>query len=327
MVNGSANNVTIDNQGSINGKVSGVKVEGGKVSTINNTGSIHGGSHYGIYLTPNASIDNFSNSGTITGTQVGIKLDSNSLIKTLNNASNGFINGIRVEGSGAVVQNLNNSGTISGSSGIKVDKYSTINTISNSGIIQSNSNGRVEGGILIRQYSRVDNIINNGLIQNQNSNKSGAIYLYAGHFNTLNNGKNGTIINKNGFGAIVLERVSGHASTGDLLDNKGTIISNTNGMVAIIEGKIKTINNEGTILANASAIDFGKGEIETILNNGVMQGGKNGVILNSVKTIENKGTILGQSGVGISIKGNVKDYIKLEGEKSLIAGGSVGIQN
>ncbi|EGO4877046.1 hypothetical protein ITY58_000676, partial [Campylobacter lari] len=49
MVNNKVSNVTIVNQGSINGKVSGIKSQG-TIDSILNSGTISGGSHYGVYV-------------------------------------------------------------------------------------------------------------------------------------------------------------------------------------------------------------------------------------------------------------------------------------
>ncbi|EAJ5681757.1 hypothetical protein BXA13_05465, partial [Campylobacter lari] len=306
MVNESANNVTIDNQGSINGNVSGIKVEGGKVSTINNTGSIHGGSHYGIYLTPNASIENFSNNGTITGAQVGIKLDGNNLIKTLNNASNGFISSINVSGGGSVIQNLNNVGTIGG---ITVANGGKINTL--------NNDNKINGSVSVNGGGNINHLDNSGTIGGQisvggtvntitNDGRINGIGI-SGSINTINN--NGVI---SGVSGISSGRWSGTVNT---IKNTGTIIGSgglESGGVSLYT-TINHLENSGTIQYTGGnqyggAIYFGSGGFKTITNSGVLSSNGAGAgiyLFNSNSGQHTHGTFIGNSGTIIANRSGI----------------------
>ncbi|QOR00647.1 autotransporter outer membrane beta-barrel domain-containing protein [Campylobacter sp. 2014D-0216] len=352
MVNSSANNVTIDNQGVIKGSVSGIKVEGSTANKVTNSGTIQGGSHYGVFASGGATIHSIENSGLING-QSGIFIHA-SKTGTINNS--GAINGTKDYGVMAYnsnIDSLNNQGEIYGRYGILAQENASIKTIKNQGSIIGNH------GIYFH-YSNIQTIDNQGLI----FGNTGGVYI-EGVNNSINHikaeGENaiiagGTtgikIFNKSTIGsndkspntnAIDLDNGAVIASAtvkddkltynpnGTALQNDGTIKGNINlnneskiiGSVLnkntitgniTLNGKsyITSINNEKTI---QGSIDLkGNSQIGTIFNEGTIE---KGIHLDQsfISSIENKGTINGD-GITLANKSQVGSIINHEGAKA-----------
>ncbi|EPP8196965.1 hypothetical protein ACUVGL_001403 [Campylobacter lari] len=148
---------------------------------------------------------------------------------------------------------------------------------------------------------------------------------------------------------IAVERYNDTGANVKTIENTGTILGVKEvGISAITHTKkMELIDNKqtGLIQGGQDGIRvfsaWGKGGIiGHISNEGSIVGGQNGIniqefynninLISSTDTITNKGTILGQSGAGVYINGanqQIKDYIQLEGNKALIAGGTAGIYN
>ncbi|EIY6494805.1 hypothetical protein MNG75_000913 [Campylobacter lari] len=209
-----------------------------------------------------ATLTNFTNSGTIGGTNNKFaitswgKNDSKSTIATFDNS--GLISsgaGEAIYFGGTDITTFKNSGTISsiGGHGVNVSGGSSITNFTNSGTI-------------------IGNTITNGKFGIQVSDSS---------ITNLTNEKNGVVIGQSGIGALG-QYVS--KSKIDTLINKGIIIStgvskNASGITGMNGGilvdfhnAIDTIKNEGTIYTNGAGINMG--------GNGTM-----------AKLIENSGTI------------------------------------
>lgn len=118
----------------------------GSIGTLNNTGTIQGGSANGGVAIANTNSNDFigtiNNSGTITG---HVSIDNIGTITTITNTSSGAITG-SIQNTGTI-NTLNNSGVISGGTyGVLVTdgtggRTGTITTLTNSGLISGTSDG------------------------------------------------------------------------------------------------------------------------------------------------------------------------------------------
>ncbi|WP_410689333.1 autotransporter domain-containing protein [Campylobacter lari] len=347
---------TINNQGKIKGGVSGIKTDGGKIDSITNSGTIQGGSHYGIYINVGATVDNIDNTGTIMGGGgAGIQVESNSKVGTINNRGNiGGSFGVSIVGK-STIENLNNSGVISGGSN-GIVSYGTINTLENSGNIIGLGYGSNNAGIKLEGGGRIDTITNTGTIE---VNSDGIAVSY-GSFGTLNI-KDGGIIKakRNGIsisqwqvlGDLYVDNASvtgaesgillgvGSTTSDISIKNGGRVYGGNYGLYldhailkenTTIDGENSIIHGEtaGIYLSKGSAL---KGTIE-VKNKGVISGGDDGYGIINADNANIGGSVLISSGgmvAGILNKDNAKitGTIKVDGEGSSIVGGIINQDN
>ncbi|OAE53492.1 autotransporter domain-containing protein [Achromobacter mucicolens] len=111
---------TLTNSGTISGDIAGIFMDASSAGTITNTGlivgapsSAMGGSFdTGIYLSRASSVSLLANSGTITGRNAAIQLDSNSYISTITNS--GLIAGDLTSASAVPLAIAGGSGNVVG---------------------------------------------------------------------------------------------------------------------------------------------------------------------------------------------------------------------
>ncbi len=149
---------TILNQGSIYGSYQGIRL--GANASITNTGSI--GGKYAIYAGFSNVTLNANNSGTISGTDYGVKFSNGYLLNT----AQGDILGPRAIQANSYASVVNN-GTISGQSA-GVDLLN--GTLINHGTIEASS------GYGVKLVNGGATLVNSGLI-------SGTSYAFLGHYN------------------------------------------------------------------------------------------------------------------------------------------------
>ncbi|MCV3387617.1 hypothetical protein L8U00_03835, partial [Campylobacter sp. IFREMER_LSEM_CL2256] len=238
-----------------------------------------------------------------------------------------------------------------------------IGTINNYGTIK----GGNDSGIRIVHGSTVDNITNHGVIE---GNKGGIYAFRDSYIKTAINSSTGTIITHtesfnidNHFFAIGVYGGYYGSPDADYLKNEGYILSAGAGMGGSYYAKktIENIENSGTIVYNgkfenkwnetqgtgAGVYNFNvhstlinnsgvmhvlngiyltdKTVVETILNSGTINAFTHGLRLQGsrVDTIKNTGTIIaGNHGIDVS---NNTGTIILESDKSFVAGDSVGV--
>ncbi|QYH12770.1 autotransporter outer membrane beta-barrel domain-containing protein [Campylobacter jejuni] len=242
------------NEGFIKGDI-GIRNNGNNftgtitVKTFENKsgGTIDGQVNMGIFdgKSGTISIENFKNSGTITGTgEYGrgvFFMDIHSAIKTFENT--GFISGSGdscmdgglytgggVSMSGGTIETFKNSGTIQSTgktndpAGVKLN-YATVKTFENT------NTGLISGTIgVITTQGTIDNFINKGTIESK--------------------GKGGREA------AIQIQAVYKDPSTITHFTNEGTIKSDSNGVLIESGNKIGTLTNQGTIETQLNGISF-----------------------------------------------------------------------
>ncbi|MFJ2367269.1 autotransporter domain-containing protein [Pseudomonas sp. NPDC087697] len=215
--------------------------------------TLHGNSA-GVYNT--SSIGTLSNSGSITGNNVGIKNSSSGSITSLNNNAGGTISSGGSSGIGNTgsIGTLNNSGTISSSNmGISNYNGALIGTLNNSGSITGPGAG-------------INNNIN-GTITSLNNNAGGTIS--GGNTGINNSGSIGTLSNS---GTISGPSTGGINNSGSIgtLSNSGTI----SGYDGIYNGgTITSLNNSGLITGTGFAIyNDTAGTLSTVTNSGTIAG-------------------------------------------------------
>ncbi|WP_176301005.1 beta strand repeat-containing protein [Campylobacter armoricus] len=346
------NSGTIDSTNTNNQSGNGISVEGNNNNniTITNSGSINSGTFNGIEIKgSNNTINNLTNSGIITGKGNGISVNgSNNVIETLDNS--GFISAIKVQNQGSI-KTIDNKGTIGG---VVIDhKNSVIQNLMNHGTINgkinviggkissitNDKNGVINGGIEIGLWGggAIDTIINKGAVNSGNRGifitnntklieNSGVISGNNAGIDTDNGAdiitisNSGTITSEKGIGIKVYSTNKKGIET---INNKnnGLIYGNTDGIMTYAQwgqiGRVKNINNEGSIIGGKNGIN-------------IQEFGNNKSLISYIETITNKGTILGKNGAGIYVNGakqEVKNYIQLDGPNALIAGGKAGIHN
>ncbi|AJD06201.1 autotransporter domain protein [Campylobacter lari RM16712] len=270
--------LTITEDGSINGNNSNaINVSQGATNvTINNAGNVNGGGSSGAAInigdnrSGGATINNFTNSGTIGdgsnkfAITVWGKSDSKSTIETFNNS------GLIQSGSGeaiylgnTTINDFTNSGTIKSTGGVGV------NVASGTNISTLNNKGTISG-------SRGVSIASNSTIENLNNSNTGFI-------SSINIAGNGTVNNINNQGTINYIRLDSNS-------------------------KLGTLNNNGIISSDATGIHVNSGNVDLINNKNIIKGDANGILVQrynndsaNVKTIENTGTILGVNEVGLLV--------------------------
>ena len=148
MIGESANNVTLDNQGTIllteAYEISGLVLEFVNNSKLINSGNITGDGYAGMYLS-NGSGNTISNSGNINLTSgFGIYNYASSSIDSITNTLTGIIHadqaGIYNEDEGSI-GTITNAGTISSSSSSAIENYGSIGTINNTGQLLGGADG------------------------------------------------------------------------------------------------------------------------------------------------------------------------------------------
>ncbi|EKQ1039734.1 hypothetical protein P4R25_001499, partial [Campylobacter jejuni] len=293
----------LTNNGTINGKVAIQNNKGGFIGTIavnafENTGQVNGQIYMGIWGSGSGTlnIDNFNNSGTITGSngQGTVFFEGNANIQTFNNsgtitASNNN-KGVYFRGNGTI-QTFNNSGAITAKSeGINLSGISNIDSFTNSGLISADNKAIFastsgSNNLTIKNLSNSGTINGKVSVENSNGNFTGTIAV-----NTFENTKqiNGQIY------MGVWGSNSGTLSI-DNFNNSGTITT-SNGQGVFFEGRntnIKTFNNNNGLISGSEGVKMISGTIENFTNSGTINGNSAAVFIQNsiIKTLENKGTI------------------------------------
>lgn len=336
MVDSSANNVTINNKGTIQtNQWNGIEVTGSSTANnINNSGLIQGHSandQAGIKVKNNSTIQTLTNSGTISGNS-GIIVEGNTL-NTLTNS--GTIVGNQSHGiylkNGNV--SLNNQGLIKstdgGSNGIlletnNIDIVSISGTFDNSGTIKG-----IYAGINVNRNATITSLNNTGTIESDNF---GVVLWNNGKINTLVNNTNGTIKGQSGIGLLG----TWSCASIDTIINKGTIISTGNsthftsasaGILVEKRNSVSTIKNEGLIDTKGAGINInGNGTLSNLIeNSGIIKftgttddthegfGRGSGIHVQNingaptVETVRNSGTIDAHNGIFISLGSTINN--------------------
>ncbi|MCV3337294.1 hypothetical protein L8V77_04915 [Campylobacter sp. IFREMER_LSEM_CL2127] len=279
----------------------------------------------------NTTITNFTNGGTIKSTGgVGVNIASGTTISNLKNT--GTINGSHgIKVNSATLQNLENSGTISGSSnGIQIDS-GAVNTIDNKGTIAS------ANGYGIYFIGNTEQISNSGLIDGKSAGMASVSEV-----KTIINEENG-VIKSNGEGIGMSWTGGGRYAKGDLIKNAGTIEAGTTGIKVYSGVTIGNIDNSGIINAGSNGIelhDIGWGtnasiHVKTINNSGTIIAKRDGIVFSDGRTnanisamtidnISNTGTIqAGRYGIVLSDTKNAYQIGKIN-LGGLVSGGTAG---
>ena len=273
-----------------------------------------GGIYSGQLYYPSQSVASITNSGLIEGTGTG----SSGIVMSTGGA-NEIINSV--------------GGTISGVDyGILFSNTSTLNTLTNDGIIKGDKvgiriamGGYTDGGIgtlinsgsiislgvggedtsagIINRNATINSLINSGTIS---GGYDGILNDYYGVINYLNN--SGTISNSM-FG------IRNNRSWIDNLNNSGTIAANSAGIANgyFSFNRIATLTNSGTVagsLLNSGSVGIinYNGEISTLTNTGTITGALYGIQNNGViQTLNNQ-----QGGVQpLTFAGNLPTYYNI----------------
>ncbi|MCV3382011.1 hypothetical protein L8V77_06430, partial [Campylobacter sp. IFREMER_LSEM_CL2127] len=321
----------LENSGTIKGGSNGIKVDnGGKLETLNNTGTIIGNSvnngwyDAGIYVS-NGSIDTINNSGFIQGT-TGIyaygnigTLINNGYIKSTGKDS--YSGGVKIE-QGATIESIVNIGTID------ADSYGLNVSYGKFGTVEIKDGGKIiagRDGVVIGQYQGLESLKIDGEkseVYGKNNGLSLGVASYVSSGITISNGgklyggeygiylENAASINNSitldgensliGGGNIGIKN-NGNISNGISLSNGATIAA----LTFSEDGNSYTYNKEGTAILNEGTI---KGNINLDKESKI------------IGAIDNKNTI------GGNISLDNKSYItSINNEKTIQ--GSIDLKN
>lgn len=338
----------LNNYNLIQADKNAISISSGSITTLNNYGTIKGGSavnDHGIYLSPNSvgmpAITTINNFGTIGGYGAGIFLDTNNTglpgvrIDAITNDTAGSISGANL--SGIVVGSNNSIGVITnrgmiestvcpgGSCAHGIENWGTISRIDNqdTGTIQGVS---LYGGIGYGIYNR--GVIASAVSANDAINNAGIIdsILNAGTIGdaslinhaVVNSGTINLISNSNSSNILGSTNAIQNLYTITRLENSG----NLTGRVAI--------SNGDTSLTQSALID-------SIVNSGTIQGSSSGGgagIRNSsngtINSIENSGTINAHVAIennapsgGLSLIDRISNTGTISGQTNAISNSSL----
>ncbi|MGH2267101.1 hypothetical protein ACRCD4_02180, partial [Campylobacter taeniopygiae] len=319
--------LTITSSGSVKPS-NGFAIEfqnGSSLQNFNNQGTIKNGGTQEAIKFYGATIDNFKNSGLISGNWSGLEINGgeisnnqNDYIKTFENSgtiqstggngiylnkgtidtftnkSNGLINGINkgINLQSSTINSFNNDGIINSKEKGVYLGHSTINSFKNNGTIVASGNEVIfdpNSGLELGN-SRIETFENTGTI-------SGPVGVYVGSSNI------DKFINK----GVIEGTLNDPNSTGILLDVYDGENSST----------IKNFSNEGTIKGAAQGIIISnKNKIETLINKGTIEVSSNGIMFYNYTNSVNGITELGQINLeeGSVIKAG-QDGIHIDGSK------------
>ena len=218
--------------------------------TVNNAGSVTGGSISGIKILNNSTVNNSGN-GTAEGGYVGIHAEGNS--NTITNLGTAAGNvGIGADGNNNM---LSNSGMTRGASeGFGIGAFGNSNTITNSGMADGNVGMFAQGAF--------NTIINSGTVTG--SSGSYGIVAY-GDGSTITN--SGTTTGD--YGIYADSTIYGDG-TGFTIANSGTATGSSDGFGIIAFGDGGKINNSGTATGGNGIYSEGIGN--SITNSGNIVG-------------------------------------------------------
>ncbi|EHN6903066.1 hypothetical protein KJK83_001823, partial [Campylobacter jejuni] len=310
-VSANSNIQTFTNTETIEGGGSGIRMAGGTIGTLTNSGSIQGKYGGGIRVTNRATINQIDNSGIINGLntwQGAISISdwySRLTVHTIKNSGT-LTGGTGIDILHADIDLIENSGTIIGTvnsttdAGIQLHS-SSVGTIINSGYIKSKSygiqlatesqnttlnnlinSGTIEGdldGLLLTQKTNLKTIENTGVIKGGNA----GINIHIIDFNWGKNGTVGTIVNK-GSGEIVG-------------NNYGIIIPTSSADYKVEAVKIESGKVEGT---NGAGIALGA---DQDISTSIEISGKDTVVTGGQAGIVNEGNLGANGSGGITISG------------------------
>ncbi|EAL5964117.1 autotransporter outer membrane beta-barrel domain-containing protein, partial [Campylobacter jejuni] len=245
------------------------------IKTFTNTGTLQG-DYSGIITNSNTTIDNFTNKGTIKSTgnmqpyeiaiiSSGVYL-SKTTIKTFTNTGLISSNVVGLNLDAATIDNLTNTGTINSTSSHNVagaisintldGGISTIKTLTNEGVLKSNSNG-----ILAEAGNKIDTLINKGTIE---ANLNGITFFDYGNVSG----------NKVELGNIILEKGSSIKA-----GNNGINIDGTSNKPISVSGSIEVKEDASVSGSNAGiVIGSGKEVSAQITVEGSVTGGAAGIV-------------------------------------------------
>jgi hypothetical protein len=221
------------------------------ISTIVNEGAIYG--QQAIYAL--GSTVNLTNSDTITGSFIGLNLDTSTADVLINTGAITGMNFYAIQIIDSTVSYFSNQNTIVG-----LEQGLHLHNSSLTGI----NSGKIIGDIAVKVHeSATLDLVNSGLIIGGTTG-----------IEIADTGTRATILNK---GAIYGGSASIVVEQADLdLVNSGVIQGGTRG-IDVDEGSTATILNKGNIYGGVNGIDVNQGSTATILNKGNIYGGGNGI--------------------------------------------------
>lgn len=294
----SAPGYTINNAGILSSVVEGIFVEtaASGSTTINNNGTIEGGSD-AVYFNGDGGF--ITNLGTIRGI-TGVNSDGIEGFSGITVINGGLITGaagIFAEDNLSVTNNL--GGTIGGTTdaginavnGAFIDNLGTIRSTGSDAIIINN------GG----------EIFNGGLIEGANNG------VFTGTGLSLVNEAGGTIRGLNGIGVDA-------GDGAEIFNDPGAIISGSLGGVSV--GALGYVENDGSISGNGGdGVTLGAGG--EVLNSGLIEG-TTGIVANNGSTITSSGTIRSNAIGGNAFSGGAGNDNLFFNAGSLVSGNVLG---
>ena len=295
----------------------------GNIGTLTNNGTISGGLN-GVFLAAGATINYFSNAGTILGS-----------LSARTSAVGVWVRG--------TIGTLVNTGIISAQTGLYMPSSGSIGTLTNQGTIAGgdyrglyNSSGTIQvlnnSGLITTAASTEEALYNRGFIGALTN--SGTISSSASTATLRNNGTIGTLTNSGLISAGGTEAAVGNFSGGSIgtLSNSGTISGNNFGIYNYYAQLGSLVNTTiGTISAAVgSAIENYQSTIGTLSNSGTIHGGLYGVRNDSggvITSFDNAATGVLTATAGAAFNGIAGSSVTTFSNEGLISGGTAGVKN
>ncbi|QOR01241.1 autotransporter outer membrane beta-barrel domain-containing protein [Campylobacter sp. 2014D-0216] len=237
--------------------------------------------------------------------------------------ANGNSQPFGIYNNGGTIDSITNSGLIAGKIAIRVEgSNATINTINNSGTIKTTEDTDGYGAIVVWSATTINNINNSGLIYNKNKAETtgAAMYFANGKFGTIEN--SGTILDDTGIGGMYLTALGG-GTIGETIINSGTILSKKAvGISLVYSSKLGSIIQKGGLIAGGTAgimIDHTStiGSNDKSPNTNAIDLDK-GAVIASATMAKNGDLTLNPNGTALQNDGAIKGNINLNNESKII---------
>jgi outer membrane autotransporter protein len=305
-VNWAGGNLTLTNAGSISSSTNPALTASASAATLTNNGLLSGTSFVALLNTASA-LTVVNNSRIISDT---VAILNNATIVSLTNTASGTISG-NMAGitNNLLINNLSNSGTLSGGVGINnIGSISNIGTLSNSGTISGTTLGIQNNGIITSLTNNTGGTISGSIAGVQNNNTLSSLVnnsVISGDVGVFNAGSMNTLSNTgdiNGLSAGIRNTglISGLVNSGSISGTSYGVHSDNGSQINFLMNSSTGVIEAGTAVLAGNLTPSGTININMLTNAGLISGTTNvgvGTSSNgSIGSLNNSGIITGAAG-------------------------------
>jgi len=290
----------------------------GILDEFTNEGVVTSPGESGLFSAPGSTLGILTNTGTIQADFYGILASGISgTITNLGIISATTYHGFAMNGGGAKLDTLFNSGTISGGQrGVLVDVDATLSTFDNSGLVTTPG----DWGVFVADKARLLTLTNSGRI----ASATDGIGI-AGTSGTIAN--TGKIIAGSGRGLLVDGgRVTEINSTGTIAGNAASGA----GVEVTATGSVATFINRGMVTGDRAVVVTGSATVALLSNSGTLAGGTVGLAGTGGRVTalvnDQSGRIVGDTSAGIDggDYDTIDNFGSIAGPIGVLSTGSIG---